>query len=492
MRLRSLLPCAVLSLVVAGQSVYSQPAQKNTYYNKWANAGPLKNAGFFPIAVWHQPASRAADYAATGVNMYISPRSTSSSDLANFKNNGISMIANFSLALKNDVNSDVVVGWKHQDEPDNDQNGAGCIDPLEIQTKYNSWTTQDPNRPVYLNLGKGVAYIEAGLRGSCSGKWEMYIDYLKGCDIPSFDIYPVTDKDAAVSGHCWYVAKGIDSLRSWSLYEKPCWLWIECTHINSTVMPTPVQTKSEIWQALVHEAGGFGYFCHEWYPSFSEVAWLTRYPEMKAAITKINAEIKQLARPLNSPTVADQVTVEVNWRTPVETMLKNEGGNSYLFCVSNRRSAPSNTATIKIDGMPSSVTSAEVIGEGRTVTVSNGQFQDTFSEWQVHLYKFGSQVAVRETPEKTARRLERTIRFTNPAPGRLMITKHFDLKGQALDISVYDASGRLVKGLGSSVYLPTIAWDGTDAQGVPVPDGFYYVSIATDNASLVKPFVMVR
>jgi hypothetical protein len=46
----------------------------------------------------------------------------------------------------------------------------------------------------------------------------------------------------------------------------------------------------------------------------------------------------------------------------------------------------STTGTFTLSRIPATAT-AEVIGEGRTLNVSNGVFQDNFQSYGVHLYK---------------------------------------------------------------------------------------------------------
>jgi hypothetical protein len=174
-------------------------------------------------------------------------------------------------------------------------------------------------------------------------------------------------------------------------------------------------------------------------------------------------------------------------------MLKNSGNNSYLFCASNRRAAPSNTATIKIDGMPSSVTSAEVIGENRNVTVSNGQFQDTFSEWMVHLYKFNSQVAVHETPQKAIRLLDRAVSIvSHPVTDKVHVVLHRDLKGKPLTIDIFSMAGHRVRSLQANGQQAFLTWDRKDRAGVQVPEGLYYFKVVAGPASIVKTVTIIK
>ena len=83
----------------------------------------------------------------------------------------------FGLEHKSDP---MVFGWMHGDEPDNAQWNPDtktydpCIDPEEIIEDYKKIKDNDPDHPVYLNLGRGVAYTEWKGRGACKGRTEIY------------------------------------------------------------------------------------------------------------------------------------------------------------------------------------------------------------------------------------------------------------------------------------------------------------------------------
>ena len=72
----------------------------------------------------------------------------------------------------------------------------------------------DPDRPVMLNLGQGVAWDGWYGRGVRTNHPEDYAEYAKGCDIASFDIYPACHDNAEVAGKLWYVARGVDRLQA--------------------------------------------------------------------------------------------------------------------------------------------------------------------------------------------------------------------------------------------------------------------------------------
>ena len=363
----------------------------NGQYNSLGINGMPADLKAFPIAVWLQDPGDASAYKDAGINLYIGLwQGPTENQLSALRAAGMPVMCSQNSTGLHHLNDTIIVGWTHQDEPDNAQaNGSGgydpCIDPDVIVDIYNTMQENDPSRPVYLNLGQGVSNINWGGRGVCTGDTMMYPEYIKGCDIVSFDIYPVTSRYDHIQDNLWYVPQGIDNLRRWSEDGKPVWCWIETTHISSENKPTPLQVKAEVWMALIHGASGFGYFCHEWYPSFNSNALLDD-PVMLPAVAKINSQIQQLASVLNSSDIEDVVSVESgNTGVPVDMLVKQYGDTLYLFAISMRDVATS--ATFTLDGIQDGLIS--VIGEDRELTLSSGSFTDQFEGYEVHLSLLG-------------------------------------------------------------------------------------------------------
>jgi hypothetical protein len=179
----------------------------------------------------------------------------------------------------------------------------------------------------------------------------------------------------------------------WGKDSRPAWCWIECTKIDQTSpgKPTPAQVRSEVWMALIHGAKGFGYFCHIFTPTFIEAGPLAD-TTMKNALSVLNHQILALAPVLNSPTVTGVVTVQSsNASVPVDVMVKNHGGSTYVFAAAMR--GDTTTGRFSVTGLSCS-TSADVLDEGRSITVAGGAFSDRFEGYGVHLYKIPSPTAV--------------------------------------------------------------------------------------------------
>ena len=279
----------------------------------------------------------------------------------------------------------------HGDEPDNAQSlgsGKGYGPPIpaeKIIEDYKRIRAVDPSRPVLLNLGQGVAWDNWLGRGVRRNHPEDYPDYLKGCDIASFDIYPVNHDSREVSGKLWFVAHGVERLARWGKGEKIIWDCLECTRIGDLDRkPTPQQVRCEAWMSLIHGSRGLIFFVHQFKPTFREAALLDD-GEMVAAVTALNRQITELAPVLNTPTVADAASVKSeNPDVPIAIMVKRNEGSTHLFAVGMRDGQTK--AAFTLEGVTGDK-SVEVLGENRRLDSKNGSFSDSFAPWEVHLYQ---------------------------------------------------------------------------------------------------------
>jgi len=377
-------------LVVAARGSASE-AQGSSPYARWRNGPGGGDAGYFPIAVWLQVPKNAQRYQAAGFNLYVGLwKGPTEEQLAALTKAGMPVICaqnRVGLAHKDDP---IIVGWMHGDEPDNAQSlgkGRGYgppVRPQRVIDDYNTWRRADPTRPVLLNLGQGVANDTWHGRGA-GAKRSDYLDYVKGGDIVSFDIYPVASTLPDVHGKLWMVALGVDRLRRWSRDERIVWNCIECTRIhNLEAKPTPHDVRAEVWMSLIHSSRGLIYFVHQFKPRFIE-AGLFADPEMLREVTAINTQIHELAPVLNSETIADAAAVESsNPEVPVDVMVKQHRGETYLFAVAMRGGETNATFTLR-EGPGAAA--AQVLGEGRTIEVTARTFTDHFHPYDVHLYK---------------------------------------------------------------------------------------------------------
>lgn len=361
---------------------------------------PLNDPETFPIAVWLQAPGNAERYRSIGINTYVGIwRGPTEEQLDALDAAGIRLICGQnerSLRLKDRA---TILGWMHGDEPDNAQRlpeGGGYGPPIAPQTivdQYRAIKQADPDRPVLLNLGQGVAWDGWRGRGVRTNHPEDYPDYVEGCDIASFDIYPACHEHPDIAGNLWYVPLGVERLRQWTEDRKPVWCCIETTRINNADhTPSPRDTRVEVWMALIQGARGIIYFCHQFEPNFIE-AGLLADDAMSREVAALNRQIQDLAPVLHSPDRPELARVSSsNDDVPIAVSVKQHDGATYLFAVSMRDGETSATFTLPDAGD----VRVEVLGEDRSIDAPEGIWNDRFEGYQVHLYRVTQAIEAQE------------------------------------------------------------------------------------------------
>ncbi|MHB8524037.1 MAG: hypothetical protein ACYDH9_25215 [Limisphaerales bacterium] len=354
--------------------------------------GTPVDPAFFPIAVWLQDPRNASRYRAAGFNLYVGLwKGPTEAQLTALRSANMPVFCEANDVARAHRADPIIAGWMHGDEPDNAQevtdpktgkrSWGSPIPPARIVADYERRRIADPTRPVMLNLGQGVANDEWKGRGN-GARLDDYQGYVRGGDIISFDVYPVAGLGKPES--LWYVAKGLDRLRHWTNGKKTIWNCIESTRIGGEGKPNPHQVRAEVWMSLIHGSRGLIYFVHQFKPSFDEHALLDD-PEMLAAVTAINRQIRELAPVLNSPSVAGGVTVISSVPgAPIDAVVKRRGGAVYVFAAAMRHTRA--TASFDLRGATGG-SEATVLGEGRVIRVQDGRFADSFDPDDVHLYE---------------------------------------------------------------------------------------------------------
>jgi len=357
-------------------------------YAGWTQ-GPPTDPAFFPIGVWLQAPSQAAKYREAGINVYVGLwRGPTAEQLDALKAAGIKVVCHQNALALSRKDDPTIIAWMHGDEPDNAQakQGGGYGPPIlpeKIVADYKKIRETDPTRPVLLNLGQGVAWDNYIGRGVRRNKPEDYPEYLKGCDIASFDIYPAVHDHADIVGKLWKVSEGVERLRKWGDGKKIVWNCIEASRIdNEKVKPTAAQIRSEVWMSLIHGSSGLIYFVHQFKPRFSEAS-LLQDAELLAGVTAVNQQIRSLAPALNSPTVPDGVQVTSSGaEAPIDAIAKRQGDSTWVFSAAMRDQGSKATFVVK-----DAKGTVEVLGENRTIPLKDGRFEDDFKPFDVHLYR---------------------------------------------------------------------------------------------------------
>ncbi|MEX0885831.1 MAG: PEP-CTERM sorting domain-containing protein [Phycisphaeraceae bacterium] len=378
-------------------------------FTEWENGLP-QDPDYFPIGVWVQNERFSEEYKAMGINLYVGLGGWRSEQeqLQWLKDHDMPVLAHQNALMRNLLAQesellDPVVGWLQQDEPDNAQsNGQGGfgppVTPGEMVSRYETLQSYDDTRPVYMNLGQGVAWDGWIGRGVRTNHPEDYPAYQGAADILSFDIYPAASTRPAITGELWRVGYGVKRMREWTDDDKPVWNVIEASRIHGAGKITPHELRAEAWMSVIYGSTGITYFVHEWDAdgNFISSNALRTDPVLGPAVTDVNQELQDLASVINSETIEGRVNVisgnvsdHIKNSYDIDglaTMLKQQGDDYYLFTVRMRDSATE--GVFAIDGIDGPRWDVHVIGEDRMLEVDeNGVFSDTYSGWDAHLYR---------------------------------------------------------------------------------------------------------
>jgi ferric-dicitrate binding protein FerR (iron transport regulator) len=371
---------------LAAKALETPPAGASPF-QAWKN-GPPKDPAFFPIGVWTQSPAFAAKYRDAGINLYIQLwEGPTERQLTTLRQAGMQVVCGQNEVALRHRDDPTIAAWILDDGPDNAQplpDGKGYGPPMTpeaVMRKYEACVRADPTRPVVVNFGQGVAWDGWYGRGVRANHPEDYVTYAKACDIASFAIYPVTHPRPEIAGRLGYVAQGVERLLKWTGGRKPVWSFVEGSRIESDRKPTPAQVRAEAWLGIIHGSTGLVYFVHEWKPRVTDHA-LLEDPELLAAVTALNRQIRSLAPVLNSPTVKGEVSVgSGSGGVPVGALVKRCDGALYVFAAALREGSAVATFTVPAGSL------AEVLGEGREIEIRQGRFSDAFKPWDVHLYR---------------------------------------------------------------------------------------------------------
>lgn len=381
-------PDAVLSLPkvpwFGGPSYY-----KN--FPKAAGAG-WSDPSFFPIAVFMGKPEHAAALAAAGINTFTGiehdgfPISTATKA-------GISVIPQQGEWSVADVGDDPgVVGWFLSDECE--MGLGGCT---EVDDEYARLADQKAFADTFRALNDG-RFLQANFGNGVIG------DYWAAHTMPAqTDLLDVTtvDKYAYTSPHVRRILENgshwADDLRprssaaygwmqermdGFSEKTKPNWVLVE------TAMPFLDETDAEtisadeiegaVWSSIINGAAGVAYFQHNNNGLCGVYSILECGSELKSRITELNHEVQALAPILN--------TQSYRWTfgKNLQTSLKVSGSTAYLFAMTSGGSG------VRTFALPPDLAKAEsvtVVGEGRSIPVTDGVFADSFArEFTHHIY----------------------------------------------------------------------------------------------------------
>jgi hypothetical protein len=392
------------------------------YYGKFADPLPT-NPSYFPIGLYYVSLATQSDvdgYKAAGINTFVEVDPNSPYDVVKpyIQKDDIHVIA-----VKNAGNGTETNGWSLDDEVDmNYGPGDGKVsadakgDPICIPAKPGCGYTKmaadlkkfpADNRIRFSNYGKGVLFWDDNTdAGQFVNTYQDMLSadayWFQDRDLCSFSqggtFYPQSDLvNGLLPDNICHIAanygKSIDKERSLESPpgSKPIWGFIEDGHASydntpqkpnqSMPAPTPADVTAGVWSNLIHGARGIVYFNNAYGGcKAQDVLSNPCYSAVRAAITKVDAQITTLAPELNAP-FADGVATA---SSGVDLSTKWYKGHFYVFAGSNQSASQNATFSLPCVGNAT----VTVLDENRTIKMSSGTFTDAFADSNAyHLYR---------------------------------------------------------------------------------------------------------
>jgi len=335
----------------------------------------------FPVGVWTQPVSSFDKWKSRGVNTLIEYQGDGAtieqwSQAA--RDRGMNYIRQPLSNPALDKGDKNLLAWALPDEPEI----TTKYSPATLQSWVDGWKAADPTRPVWVNFSGGyVLHWQGNVTA------QGYQPYLNTTDWDSSSIYPVTgwnrpEPDPGLSAP----GQAVDRLEKWT-NGAPQWAVIEpsdqeLSWIQKEIPgPNAGQFRAEVWDSVIHGARGIIYFPESFSPSFK---FDNTPPEISAEMTKVDAKLQSIAGALNSDIDPPSRGLQVDG--PLEGTWRVYNGKTYYVVLNFSDHTVTKNVTLQGIGAASS---ADVNGEGRSVSLSNGTLSDTFAPFEIHVYQVG-------------------------------------------------------------------------------------------------------
>ncbi len=362
-----------------------------------AAASGWTDPAFFPVGVFFGRPAHAKQLKALGINVFQAVEHNDPLSVATAE--GMFCIPQDEFTAIEIGDDPMVVGLLAYDECDM---GLGCgggntfESMASMRAQVNALRSRNDGRFVNANYSKGV--LETfWARGTMS-------EFMSVVDCASVDNYAYTSPDTGVavaaSPH-WPVGVPVarsatygwlvDRMRAFQLSPgvQPNWLLVE------TAMPylsdrdaatiTPEQIEGACWSGIIHEARGIVFFQHNNDGVNGNYSLVDSPAERQERIRTILSGISAMAPVLNTQ------SYEWDFGGGTDTMLKAYDGGAYVFASIALGTEPGS----RTFSLPASfsATALEVLGEERTIPISNSTFTDDFAfEYTHHTYRIPVQV----------------------------------------------------------------------------------------------------
>jgi hypothetical protein len=290
--------------------------------------------------------------------------------------------------LEGDPSASALAMWKGADEPQ-----LAGFEPEELQYAYCVATSR--GEPTWC-AGRPVAdsdHLWVTIQAP-RGTPAQLAEYTAVTDIHGVDHYPVTWADR-VDPNLHEIGTWTDTIASVTP-SAAVWTTLQVCASGSSnpdnqeqyVLPTRRQERYMIYDAIINGArslafyGGNIYRC--WNDRDENLGW--NWAFWDSVLEDLVREIKA-----DSPIAPALVNPGTTQRLPAndattQVIMRHGASQSDLWVIAARHGGGSEPVTIS--GLPSSIESGVVYTEGRSISVQNGSFTDTFGQWDVHVYRF--------------------------------------------------------------------------------------------------------
>jgi len=286
--------------------------------------------------------------------------------------------------LEADPSASALAMWKGFDEP-----WWARVTPAQLQFAYciatsrgdASWCEEPADEEhlwVTIQAPKGTAPDLA--------------PYSAVTDIHGVDHYPVTFTDADPNLHG--VGTWTDTIRSVTP-SGAVWTTLQVCASGSSdpdgdrfILPTKQQERYMIYDAILNGARSLAFYGGNlprcWNDTDTTFGWNWTFWDtvLEDLVREINAK-----SPIAPALVNPGSTTTFASTDSTTQVISRQGANASELWVIAARHGPG-AQPVTITGLPAAVQNGTVYTEGRSISVTNGSFTDTFSRWDVHVYRF--------------------------------------------------------------------------------------------------------
>ncbi len=270
--------------------------------------------------------------------------------------------------------------WKNKDEA-----WWGGVSAGDLQRGYDVIKQEDANHPIEQTHAP-------------RGTIQDLQPYNTAADILALDIYPVgyppgansllTNKEISMVGdYATFLSQVGNGQKHFWMVEQIAWSGV--LPPNKTLrFPTFAQERFMAYQAVINGARGLMFFGGNVVPALNPrdavLGWnWTFWDEVLKPVVQQLGDNSPLAEALVAPNSV--LPIQVSGATDIEFCVREVP--PYLYILACKREGT--TVNVTFSGLPAAARFGELLYESpRSVTATNGQFNDWFGPFEVHAYRF--------------------------------------------------------------------------------------------------------